>query len=114
MMSTSLDFPAFSPPKPRNLRALLFTNVSGALHFRKDDGLRLQVRLHRTGNSAKALGQHMIETSSGTLDLTDITSRLSQAQVIEKSRLAALPVAVWEQVASVTGVNAELSCQSSA
>jgi len=50
----------------------------------------------------------MIETSSGTLDLTDITSRLSQAQVIEKWRLAAPPVAVWEQVASVTGVNAEL------
>jgi hypothetical protein len=50
----------------------------------------------------------MIETSSGTIDLTEITSRPSQAQVIETSRLAAPPVAVWEQVASMTGVNAEL------
>ena len=50
----------------------------------------------------------MDETSSSTIDLTEASCRLGQAQVIESSLLAAPPAAVWGRVASMTGVNAEL------
>jgi ligand-binding SRPBCC domain-containing protein len=42
------------------------------------------------------------------MDLTETASRLGQAQVIESSLLPAPPTVVWERIASMTGVNAEL------
>lgn len=42
------------------------------------------------------------------IDLTDAAARLGRAQVIASSLLAAPPAAVWERIASMTGVNAEL------
>jgi len=50
----------------------------------------------------------MRKATSDSIDLPEITHQLSRAAVVETSLLAAPPAAVWERIASMTGVNAEL------
>jgi ligand-binding SRPBCC domain-containing protein len=50
----------------------------------------------------------MRKPSSQPITMSEITEQLSRAAVVEASLLAATPAAVWERVASMTGVNAEL------
>jgi ligand-binding SRPBCC domain-containing protein len=50
----------------------------------------------------------MRKASSHSIDLSEIADRLSRAAVVETSSLAAPPASVWERIASMTGVNAEL------
>jgi hypothetical protein len=50
----------------------------------------------------------MDETPSRAMDLTESAAWLNQAQVVESSLLAAAPAEVWESIASMPGVNAEL------
>jgi hypothetical protein len=50
----------------------------------------------------------MDESSSCAIDLTGVAARLNHAQVIESSLLAGSPAEVWESIASMAGVNAEL------
>ncbi len=50
----------------------------------------------------------MDKTSSRAIDLSEAAARLSQAQVVESSLFAAAPTNLWESIASVAGVNAEL------
>jgi hypothetical protein len=50
----------------------------------------------------------MDESSRCAIDLTEAVARLNHAQVIESSLLAGSLAEVWESIASMAGVNAEL------